>query len=76
MCVCVRVVCGGVCVKFVSCCTRTNFGGTCVFEMIQIQHFHIFIFKDHSPDFVNNYVAEMNFQGVNFTSSVETAKFM
>ena len=40
--------------------TCTNFRGTYISWMPQIQHFHDFIFKDHCPDF---YISR---QGLNF----------
>ena len=38
-------------------CTRTNLRGTYISWMLQIQHFHDFIFEDHCPDFVNDYAS-------------------
>ena len=34
--------------------------------MPQIQHYHDFIFEDHWPDFVNDYIRRNEFQGLNF----------
>ena len=34
--------------------------------MQQIQHFRNYIFKDHWPDFVNDYASRNEFQGLNF----------
>ena len=47
-------------------CTRTNLRGTYISRMLQIQHFHDFIFEDHCPDFVNDYASRNEFQGLNF----------
>ena len=44
-------------------CTHTKFRGMNTSRIPQIQHLHNCIFKDHWPDFVNDYV---NRQGLNF----------
>ena len=44
--------------------TRTNFRGTCISRMPQMQHFHNFIFK---PDYANGYKSRFsNFRGILF----------
>ena len=37
-----------------------------ILRLLQTQHFHDFIFKDHWPDFPNDYARKNEFQGLNF----------
>jgi len=46
--------------------THTNFRGTYILWMPQIQHFNNIIFKDYWPDCVNDYVSSNEFQELNF----------
>ena len=58
--------------------TRTNFRGTYISRMPQIQRFCDFIFEDHRISFRGHYYKK-NFRRLNFvdhTLSAKTAKFM